>query len=144
MDPPPNQVIEDFRLTETNEGRTFFDLQAERAFVYEDSHRIEVVRPRVRFYDSDRRLTSILTADAGRVDTRSSNLTARGAVRVVTRDSTSLHTDSLVWVNAQRQVMTDADVRMEGPTGTIAGRGLVSDAELKRIDIRQTIQATTR
>jgi len=116
MERLPSQVIEDFRLQETVDGRIFYDLNAEKAYVYEDSNRIEVTRPNVRFYDPECRITSILTADSGSVNSKTSDLVARGNVLVKTRDSTILVTDSLVWKNKERMIVTDAPVSMHSPT----------------------------
>jgi LPS export ABC transporter protein LptC len=143
MEAPPSQIIEDFRLTETVEGRLSYDLNAERAYVYEDANRIDVTKPRVRFFDDQRCLTSSVTADAGSVNSKTSDLVARGNVLVTTKDSTNLATDSLVWRNKEQVITTDALVDMRGPQGSIRGYGLVSDANLKRIEIKNTVQATT-
>jgi LPS export ABC transporter protein LptC len=144
MEPPPNQIIEGFRLTETVDGRVFYDLTADRAFIYEEAKRIDVTRPCVRFYDEDRGITSTLTSETGMVNSQTSDLTARGSVVVTTKDSTVLETDSLVWRNKEQLIMTDAAVNMRSPEGTIAGIGLVSDANLKKIEIKSTVQATTK
>jgi LPS export ABC transporter protein LptC len=142
-EPVPNQIIDEFRLTETINGRVFYDLNAERAYVFEDSQRIEVTRPQVRFYDEQHNLTSVLTAEAGSVNSKTSDLVARTRVRVANQDSTVLETDSLVWRNRDQLVITDAEVNMRSPSGDVRGIGLVSDAGLKRIEIRQTVSATT-
>lgn len=139
----PRQIVEGFRLTETKEGRLVYDLNAERAFVYSDSSRIDVAGPNVRFYDENQSLFSVLTADSGTVNTRTSDLIARRRVHVATRDSTVLDTDSLVWRNKEQVVMTDAPVRMRSRQGSVSGTGLVSDAGLKRIEIRNSVQGTT-
>jgi len=144
MDPPPSQVIDEFRLTETINGRVFYDLSAERAYVYDDSHRIDVTGPQVRFYDEEHKLTSVLVAERGSVNTKTSDLVARNKVRVENQDSTILETDSLVWRNKEQIVTTDAAVNMRSPKGDVSGIGLVSDAGLKRIEIKKTVQATTK
>lgn len=143
LEPLPNQVIEDFRLQETADGRLLYDLSAWRAYVFESAQRIDVVQPKVRFYDEQHVLSSVLTAESGCVDTKSSNLVARRNVRVATRDSVFLWTDSLCWRNQLRLIATDAPVSIRRAEGTVSGIGLSADAELKRIEIRKTVQTTT-
>ena len=139
----PSQVIEGFRLNETKDGRTVYDLTAERAYVYNDSNRIDVTRPSVRFYDENQCLFSTLTADSGCVHSRTSDLVARHNVHVETRDSTILNTDSLAWCNRDQIVQTDAAIDLRSPHGNVTGMGLVSDAGLKRIEVKNAVQGTT-
>lgn len=139
----PSSIIEGFKMTETTDGKLVYELSADTAFVFADSSRIEVVTPEVHFFDHDQQLFSILVADSGRVNTKSSDLVAHGEVHVSTRDSTFLDTDSLAWQNKAQLVTTDAPVSMRTPKGTVSGVGLVSDAGLKRVEIRNQVQGTT-
>ena len=143
LGPIADQIIDGFRLTETDGGKTLYDLNADKAWVYGDSNRIEVSAPSIRFFDPAGNVTSTLTADAGTVYNKTSDLVARNHVHVATRDSTTLDTDSLAWLNAQQLIETDAPVSMRNAQGVINGIGLVSDAGLRRIEVKKTIQATT-
>jgi len=140
----PNSVIEGFKMTETTEGKLVYELSADTALVFEDSCRIDVVNPEVHFFNQDQQLFSILVAKSGRVNTKTSDLVARGEVHVATKDSTFLDTDSLAWRNQEQLVSTDAPVSMRNPKGTVSGVGLVSDAGLKRIEIKNQVQGTTK
>ena len=140
----PSQIIEGFKLTETKEGKLVYELLAETAWVYEDSNRIEVANPEVHFFNPEQERFSTLFARAGTVNTKTSDLVARGDVRVSTRDSTFLETDSLAWHNKEQVVLTDAPVTMRSPKGDVSGVGLVSDAGLKRIEIKNQVQGTTK
>jgi len=140
----PSQVIEGFKLTETKDGKLVYALEAETARVFEDSNRIDVSRPKVSFFNEQQELFSTLFSRTGTVNTRTSDLVARGEVRVSTRDSTFLETDSLIWRNKEQVVTTDAAVNMRSPKGDISGIGLVSDASLKRIEIKNQVSGTTK
>jgi LPS export ABC transporter protein LptC len=140
----PDQIIDGFRLTQTEAGRPVYDLDADKAYVYIDSNRIDVTRPSIRFFDSTGAVTSTLTADSGWVQSKTSDLVARSNVHVATRDSTYLNTDSLAWRNARQVIVTDAPVTIRSPQGSISGIGLTSDPGLRRVEIKQTVQATTQ
>jgi LPS export ABC transporter protein LptC len=140
----PSSVIEGFKMTETVEGKLVYELAADTARVFEDSGRIDVVKPEVHFFNKEEQLFSILVSNAGTVNTRTSDLVARGDVHVTTRDSTFLETDSLAWHNKEQIVTTDAAVSMRNPKGTVSGVGLVSDAGLKRIEVKNQVQGTTK
>jgi LPS export ABC transporter protein LptC len=138
----PDQVISDFRLVETNAGNPVFELVAERATVYEQMGRVDVLAPRVTFFDENRSPYSTITADSGTIFRKVEDLIARGHVRVETSEGTRLLTDSLVWSNRQRRVQTDAAVVFETPSGRIEGQGLVSDAGLEKVEVRSEVRGT--
>ena len=73
----PSQVIEGFKLTETAEGKLVYALEAETARVFDDSNRIEVVRPEVHFFNEKQELFSTLFSQTGTVNTKTSDLVAR-------------------------------------------------------------------
>ncbi len=131
----PNQVIEQFTLTESGSGRRLYSLTADQALVYDSERRVDVIRPRVQFYDEDGRIHSVLEADQGTIY-HDENLVARGEVVVRTADSTTLLTDSLAWNNPAQQVRTDAPVEIVTRRGRVKGTGLVSDAGLNRVEIQ--------
>ncbi len=139
----PSQIIQGFKLVESSQGTKTYSLVADSAYLYDDEKRIEVFNPTIDFYDDSGTLFSNLKAKLGTVYTNNSNLTARSDVIVTTRDSTVLYTDSLSWLNSQGTVTTDAWVKIHSPEGDILGRGLVSDAQLKKIEIREKITGTS-
>jgi len=131
----PSEVVEDFRLDETEQGKKVYTLKAEKAYLYKSLHRIDVREPRITFFDEKGKVFSILTSKKGRIDTRTYDLLAKGDVVVKTRDSTTLYTDSLIWDQRKRIITTQAWVRVKSPTSTLEGEGLVSDASLQKIEI---------
>lgn len=140
----PDQVIEGFILHESSSGERLYTLEAETAYVFEDESNVDVVKPKVLFYDSEARVNATLWAERGAIRSRSEDLVAYGNVVVKTNDSTSLWTDSLAWSNTQRVVRTDADVVVETSKGRVAGRGLESDAALERIRILSPVQGSSQ
>lgn len=141
--PLPSQIVEGFELVETSKGRKEYRLEAVRAYLYHTEDRIEVVEPRVLFFDEWGKVFSQLSAREGWVDLQSSNLTARGDVVVLTQDSTWLYTDSLVWDNRARLITTEGWVKIEHPKGTVIGWGLRSDPRLERIQILDSIRGSS-
>lgn len=131
----PSEIVEDFKLNETEQGKKVYSLKAEKAYLYKSLHRIDVVEPRITFFDEKGGVFSTLSSQKGRIDTRTYNLLAKGDVVVRTRDSTILYTDSLIWDQRKRIITTQAWVRVKSPTSTLEGEGLVSDASLQRIEI---------
>ncbi len=131
----PSQIVREFRLEESISGRKLYSLSAVVAVVWENEGRIDVENPQVFFYDEQGSSYSLLTAISGTVWTKTEDLIARGNVVVKTADSTTFTTDSLAWSNSRRVIYTDADVVIETSKGRLAGSGLVSDAQLNKIEM---------
>jgi LPS export ABC transporter protein LptC len=131
----PDQVVDGFTMHESSSGERLYTLNADTAYVFDADARVEVVEPRVTFYNDSGAVHAVLTARRGEILSHSSDLVARGEVEVETADSTFLRTDSLSWNNDRREVRTDAAVAIRTPKGAVAGQGLVSDAGLTRIRI---------
>lgn len=138
----PSQVIESFTLHESSSGQRLYTLEAAKALVYETDQRIDVNDLRVLFYDKGS-INSTLVADQGTIYSNSEDLVARGHVSVRTADSTVLLTDSLAWKNTERLVRTDAPLEIATPKGRVAGRGLVSDAGLNRIQVQSEVTGSS-
>ena len=136
----PSQIVEGFKLTESVSGKKLYQLQAIKAYLYESLNKIEVTEPKIIFFDEAGKEFSTLVARTGSVNNKSSDLTARNEVIVQTQDSTFLYTDSLVWLNNRQIVTTDAWVKINSKQGNIEGQGLISDAGLKKIEIKSAVK----
>ncbi len=139
----PSQIVDNFQMQESQSGKKLYSLTGERAFYYNRRAEIVVMKPDIVFYDSDLEVTSNVVSDSGLVNNRSGDLVAYGHVVVTTQDSTVLRTDSLVWFNRRAVIETDALVHIESPQGTIDGKGLISDADLDKIEIKEEVVGTT-
>ncbi|MEO0080058.1 MAG: LPS export ABC transporter periplasmic protein LptC [candidate division WOR-3 bacterium] len=139
----PDQVVEEFRLHESHSGTKLYTLEAERALVFENEQRSDVVSPRVFFYDDAGRVAAVLVADSGTIYSRTQDLVAKGHVQVATAESTVLLTESLAYNNQRRIVRTDAPVQVRTPEGSVSGQGLVSDAGLTRLEILSEVRGTS-
>lgn len=139
----PDQIVHEFVLQESASGRRLYRLTAIEAVVLEREGRIDVKSPEVVFYDDGGAVYSRLRADAGVVLSRNEDLVARGNVVVETAESTRLYTDSLVWNNTRKLILTDAVVTIESPKGRIVGKGLVADAGLNKIEIVSEVRGSS-
>ncbi len=139
----PSQIIEALTLNESSSGKRLYTLEAQKAYVYDPVQRVDVTGVRVLFFSEAGGVNSTLVADEGSIYSQDEDLVAHGHVVVRTSDSTLLTTDSLAWDNTRRLVRTDANVVIETPKGRVAGKGLVSDAGLNKVDILSPVQGTS-
>jgi LPS export ABC transporter protein LptC len=101
----------------------------------------------VEFYDIDGSISATLIADSARVDDRSRDMVAYGAVHVQSdRNKTTVDTDELNWSNERRLLHSDAHVKIvDGMRGrTLEGKGFESDEGLKNYRIFNASGRTTR
>lgn len=130
----PKIILEKLCLTETKSGKKLWTLNAERAGVYDEIIKVDIVT--VRFFDENQVEFSVLNAPRGELNTETHNILVEDSVTVLTNDSTRLYTESLFWLNDSAKILTDAYVKIIKGDGTvIEGRGLRTDPHLSRIEI---------
>ena len=135
----PKITLENFSLTETQEGKKMWTLDAQYAKVYDEIIRVDSVK--IRFYDKEQIEFSVLHAPGGMLNTKTHNVLVGDSVVVLTNDSTKLYTDSLFWQNDSQKILTDCRVRIIKQDSTvIEGQGLRADPYLKKIEILGTTQ----
>ena len=130
----PKITLEEFSLTETKKGEKLWVLDAEQARVYDEIIKVDSVK--IRFYDEEQVVFSILYAPNGILNTKTHNILVGDSVAVFTNDSTKLFTDSLFWQNDSQKILTDCHVKIVKLDSTlIKGKGLRADPYLKKIEI---------
>ena len=136
----PDQAIENFTLTHTNQGEKEWELEADRAEIYEKERKTIVHGLKLKFYDQGK-ITSILTANRGEISSPSGDMEVKGDVVVTSeREGITLNTESLKWDARRRKIFTDDFVRQEKAETIITGQGLESDAELERLVIKKDVR----
>lgn len=139
----PSQIVDNFQMQESKSGKELYFLKGRRAFYYDKRSEIVVLEPHITFYGPAKEVTSVVVCDSGAISNRTSDLVAYGHVVVTTSDSTILYTDSLAWFNRRAKIETDAEVTIASGEGTVKGKGLISDADLDRIEIKEEVSGTT-
>ncbi len=139
----PTQIVDNIKMEESTTGKKRYYLEGRRAFYYERNSRIVVLEPHIKFLGPDKEFTSEVVCDSGIVYNSTGDLRAYGHVVVTTQDSTVLKTDTLAWFNRRAQIETDAIVYITSREGTVQGKGLISDADLNKIVIKEKIEGTT-
>jgi len=140
----PEQVIESFALTQTSEGEKEWELQADRAEIYEKEGKTIFQKLKVKFYDQGR-ITSTLSAREGEIHSSSGDMKVKGDVVVISSDDkTTLRTESLRWDRKRKKIVTDDLVRQEKGDTVITGQGLESDPDLEKVVIKRNVKVIRR
>jgi LPS export ABC transporter protein LptC len=91
----------------------------------------------LEFYDENSNITSWLRADSGYVINELNDLKVMGNIIVKSSDSVILWTEELNWSEERQKIFTDGKVKYSRGNDIYFGKGLESDASLKRIIIKE-------
>ena len=136
----PEQAIENFILTHTNQGEKEWELEADRAEIYKREGKTIVQKLKIKFYDQGK-ITSILTARRGELHSLSGDMEVRGDVVVTSEEEgITLKTESLKWDAQRKKIVTDDFVRQEKGDTIITGQGLEADPGLEKVVIKKNVK----
>ena len=137
----PNAAIERFRIRETQKGERLWDVEADRAEVFEErgiAVLTRVVHPvQITIYRGQERL--VIFAEKAVVDLKTKNLQLIGHVRCESSQGARVFSESLNWSAGNRKITTDAPVVIEKAGLQIRGKGMEADTVLERMIIRERI-----
>jgi len=129
-----DQLMMGVHLYLTNQGVRQAFLEADTAFVYENSGRTELKKVRVTFFQAATGdSASVLTSDAGTYQQRSGAMEARGNCRVVTSDGARLMTSILRYDQRRNLVSTDQPYTYISGDRNVQGVGFESDPTFSNI-----------
>jgi len=137
----PNAAIERFRIRETRKGERLWDVEADRAEVFEErgiAVLTRVVHPvQITIYRGEERL--VIFAEKAVVDLKTKDLQLIGHVRCESSQGARVFSESLNWSAGNRKITTDAPVVIERAGLQIRGKGMEADTVLERMIIRERI-----
>jgi LPS export ABC transporter protein LptC len=132
----PQQESWDSDIVVSDSGRIRAIIHAGYLRMFELNRQTEMSKGiRVRFFNPEGQMTTVLTSEEGTVDEVTNNLEARKHVMVVSRDSATLWSEVLYWDNARQLITTPDFVRIVSPREHLEGHGFESDQSLKNYRI---------
>lgn len=137
----PGAAIERFRITETLKGKRLWDVEADKAEVFEGrgiAVLTRVVHPvQITIYRGEERVVCV--ADKAVVDLKTKDVQLTGRVRCESSQGPRIFSESLQWSAGHRRITTAAPVVIEKAGVQIRGRGMEADTVLERMIIRERI-----
>ena len=140
--PLPDQVISDFRITETASGKKEWKMAASKAYIYDSRGLLETEDMEVEFFDEDGRVKSTLVADRGVINRGTDDMEARGNVVVTSNSGVTLETETLLWLSKTRKIVSDDPVRVLRGGDVLTGVGFRGDPDLGSFEILKDMKAT--
>jgi len=140
----PDQEFSDFTTVESDSGLVRWVLKAPVARMYSARKLLAADDPRIEFFDKEGRRTSVLTSNKGEYNQVTHDLTALGNVVITSQEGYVLETESLVWVEKLGKMHSEDFVKFIRGRDVLTGYGLLSDPELKNVEIQRDVKAYLR
>jgi LPS export ABC transporter protein LptC len=132
----PTQVLEGFDLQERKDGKPSMTLDAAQGRIYEAEHSADLDMPVVTFY-KEGKVSSVMKAPIGKVDTLTHAIEAWNGVTVISSDSTTLTTERMNYDPVRRKIISHTHVKLVKPDSVTEGESLEADPELTSVLIRR-------
>jgi LPS export ABC transporter protein LptC len=144
--PVATEDVQELKADLVNYGMTSFltaggvrqgRVQADTAYFYSDSSKIDLVGMHVVFYDEDGRERATVTADGGEMDQASNRMLARGhVVLIVAADGRKIESPELNYDPNRDRIWSDSTTVQTMKNGQVTrGSAFESDLEFKNMRI---------
>lgn len=131
-----DQVLFGITSYVTDSGLLRARLQADTAYFFDNSTRIELRGVHTTFYTATGAKNAVLTSRAGTSNSGRSNVEARKDVVVVSEDGRRLTTQQLRYNQTTNQITSDSAFVLTEPNGRrLEGIGFISDPNLNNIRV---------
>jgi len=141
VDRVPDEIIRGFVTEESDSGRAQWKLSAPQAQRFSTSQALEMVKPRIQFFDNAGVVKTVLVADSGLYHDDTRDLLAIGNVVVKASRGDVLETDTLRYLNARDMIVTDSFVKLTRGSDVLTGYGLECDRDLNEVVIKRSTKA---
>ena len=129
------QTIENFVITETQNGKIKTVLNSNIAIIKESEQVAFLTEPVVKFYDNGK-YSATLTAKTGQISLDTNNVKALGECKVITANGEVLETKDVNYDHIKEKVYSDSDIKITKGKDVIYGKGFESDTKLNNIVIK--------
>jgi LPS export ABC transporter protein LptC len=110
-------------------------LNADTAFVFEDSGRVEIRKVKLEMYNEAGGRAADLTSRAGTLDTRTQGMIARGSVVLQTSDGKRIETEELHYDPNAHRVWSTVKTTMIANGAPLTGDGFSADDQMRNIQV---------
>ncbi|MBS1652893.1 MAG: LPS export ABC transporter periplasmic protein LptC [Bacteroidetes bacterium] len=137
----PSQTGDSVTLLYTDSAKLKVMLRANQMLVYDKNvSEPMTILPKgfyITIFDQSEKTSATLKARYGVRYTNSHLMLAKYAVEVVNVRNEKLETEKLIWNENKKQIYTDDYIKITTPTQIINGKGLVSNEDFTKYEIRE-------
>ena len=120
--------IDNIHLIEEEEGKTQWELNADKAEVFHSKKITHLKNIRMSLFQKDNNQISV-SADKGTIHNESENVELEGDIQVSNGEGHVLTTNNLKWVSEQKTFETTDDVRINGINFILSGKGMKANID---------------
>ncbi|MFH1715140.1 MAG: LPS export ABC transporter periplasmic protein LptC [Elusimicrobiota bacterium] len=133
------EYIETFTLQEVIGGEVIWELNSDRADMYENKDKVNLTGVFVSFFEKKEKV-STFKADKGIVDMRTKNMFSEGNVIMHSiKDNVIIETNEMNFDNAKKRFLSDSAVRIISDGSITTGEGFEATPDLQKIDIKRNV-----
>lgn len=130
-----DQVMYTARFNLTDRGLMRAQLQAERAYFFDESTRAELEKVNTTFYSAGGEKEAVLSSKRGSYSSRGGMMVARGNVVVTSETGRRLTTQELRYDPGMNEVASDSAFVMTEPGRRLEGIGFRSDPNMNNVRV---------
>lgn len=139
----PSQIGDSVTMLYTDSARLKIIMTANRLLIFNKNvSEPFTVLPKgffVTFFDENEKISTTLKGNYGVRFDMSKRMEAKYAVEVINKNGEKLETEKLVWDEANKRIYTDAPVKITTATQVITGKGLNSNQDFTKYEIKEVI-----
>lgn len=130
-----DQVMFGVRFNLTDAGIFRAHLVADTGIFLNSNTRVELINVHTTFYNTSGAQDAVLTSKFGTYRTQSGQMTARGAVNIVSEDGKTLNSEHVAFDQRRNEIWSDSAFVVTEPGRRLEGIGFVSDPNLKNVRV---------
>jgi len=132
-----DQVLYGMQHYVTDQGLRRSLVEADTAYVYQNTQMVEMRGVKVTFYGPNGEITSTVTGDSGTYLTRDGSMSARGNVVAVTPDGRTLRSQELKYDSRSQKISSDKPFVYDRADQHLEGNGFTSDPDFRNVVTKQ-------
>lgn len=137
---PPDMRVQNLHLVEQTEAGDAWELWAREAEFYDATKMVVVYHLRAQLL-AQAVHPIYVTADYGRIDSVTGNMTVQGHVQLQYLEGYTVETEVLHWQASGRVLQTDAAVQIRSALVHITGMGLLGHVEQQHFVLQDNVHA---
>jgi lipopolysaccharide export system protein LptA len=138
---PPSIEAEKLKYTESEGGKTLYEIESGQAKFFKDESRTEFTDIRVTFFYQDQ-YEIVVTGKRGVLNTDSKDITISDDVKITAAGDYTMTANTLTYNADSHEISTDDLITVTGPKADFSGRGLAFNLDTEELSIKSDVSTT--
>ncbi|MBN2225243.1 MAG: LPS export ABC transporter periplasmic protein LptC [Deltaproteobacteria bacterium] len=138
---PPSIEADKLKYTESEGGKTLYEIESGQAKFFKDESRTEFTDIRVTFIYQDQ-YKILVSGDRGVLNTETKDITIYDNVKITAASDYTMSADTLTYNADRNEISTDDTINVTGPKAEFSGKGLRFNMDTEELFIVSDISTT--